>query len=40
MEVAAFPNVIGVQDSEDSDAPELLLRPTAFRALLSDLEQR
>lgn len=40
VEVANLSHSVGVRDSKDPDGPKLLLAPTAFRALLTDLKQR
>ncbi|NEA29796.1 DUF397 domain-containing protein [Actinomadura bangladeshensis] len=40
VELAALTEGVGVRDSKDPDGPKLLLDPTAFRALLSDLKRR
>ncbi|WP_433477317.1 DUF397 domain-containing protein [Spirillospora sp. CA-142024] len=40
VELAAFVKGVGVRDSKDPDGPRLLLEPTAFRALLTDLKQQ
>ncbi|GAA1782093.1 hypothetical protein GCM10009735_11010 [Actinomadura chokoriensis] len=39
VEVAALTEGVGVRDSKDPDGPKILLDPTAFRALLTDLKQ-
>ncbi|TDE35500.1 DUF397 domain-containing protein [Actinomadura sp. 6K520] len=38
VEVARFPEVVGVRDSKDPDGPKLLLTPDAFRTVLNDLK--
>jgi hypothetical protein len=40
VEVAALLTGVGVRDSKDPDGPKILLDPTAFRALLTDLKQQ
>ncbi|MFB4310653.1 DUF397 domain-containing protein [Actinomadura sp. GTD37] len=40
VELAALPKAVGVRDSKDPDGPNLLLTPTAFLALLTDLKRR
>ncbi|NEA29797.1 DUF397 domain-containing protein [Actinomadura bangladeshensis] len=39
VELAVSPKGVGVRDSKDPDGPKILLAPTAFRALLTDLKQ-
>ncbi|URM95686.1 DUF397 domain-containing protein [Actinomadura madurae] len=40
VELAALIEGVGVRDSKDPEGPKLLLDPTAFRALLTDLKQQ
>ena len=40
VELAGLTEGVGVRDSKDPDGPKLLLAPTAFRALLTDLKNR
>jgi hypothetical protein len=40
VELAAFTRGVGVRDSKNPDGPKLVLNPTAFRALLTDLKQQ
>ncbi|SFN98963.1 MULTISPECIES: DUF397 domain-containing protein [Actinomadura] len=40
VELAPIAGGVGVRDSKDPDGPRLLLDPSAFRALLTDLKQR
>ncbi|WP_341770363.1 DUF397 domain-containing protein [Actinomadura bangladeshensis] len=40
VEVAALLTGVGVRDSKDPDGPKLLLTPTTFRALLTDIKQQ
>ncbi|MFB4310654.1 DUF397 domain-containing protein [Actinomadura sp. GTD37] len=40
VELAERPEGVGVRDSTDPDGPKLLLAPTAFRSLLTDLKRR
>lgn len=40
VELAALTEGVGVRDSKDPDGPKLLLTPTTFRALLTDLKQQ
>lgn len=39
VELASFPDGVGIRDSKDPDGPKLVLDSTAFRALLTDLKQ-
>ncbi|QKW34220.1 DUF397 domain-containing protein [Actinomadura sp. NAK00032] len=38
VEVAMFPDAIGMRNSKDPDRPHLLLTAGAFRALLTELK--
>jgi hypothetical protein len=40
VELAALTTGVGVRDSQDPDGPKLLLTPTTFRTLLTDLKQQ
>ncbi|MEU5993204.1 DUF397 domain-containing protein [Spirillospora sp. NPDC047418] len=40
VELAALTKGVGVRDSKDPDGPIILLGPTVFRALLTDLKQQ
>ncbi|MFD0856978.1 DUF397 domain-containing protein [Actinomadura adrarensis] len=37
VEVARFPNAVGVRDSKDPDGAKLILSQQAFRMLIQDL---
>lgn len=40
VEVATLAEVVGLRDSKDPEGPRLLLDPSAFRTLLTNLKQQ
>jgi hypothetical protein len=38
VEVARFPEAVGVRDSKDPDGPKLVLTREAFRSIIDDLK--